>query len=145
MANKVAKNRESRKDEVLARAIADGSIAKAQAKAEADPFGHNLASSADTSQALLQAHLEFFTHLLNDGVKHEGVEWLGNGNPYVGIMLELAKEKGLKVTEQNIIARFANEGAVDIQAVTESNGNEMDQLNDASIAPFADGIMKGGV
>ena len=41
MANKVAKNRESRKDEVLARAIADGSIAKAQAKAEAAPFGHN--------------------------------------------------------------------------------------------------------
>ena len=133
--------RENRKDEVFAKQVADGTIAKANAVAEADPFQHNVPTSADKEMTLLQAHLEFFTHLLNDGVKHEGVEWLGNNNPYVACMLKVAKEKGLKVTEQNIIDRFANEGAVNIEAETQTpHENEMELVNDWGEFP----LVKGG-
>ena len=143
MAN-VSKNRESRKDVQLDKAIANGTIAKAQAAAEASPFSHNLTTDSDRTTIVHQAHLEFITHLVNDGVKHEGVAWLENGNDYVTTLLNLARSKGMKVTEQNIIDRFTNEGAVNIEAEIENNTvDEMDVMNDTTQAPLLDSVMRG--
>ena len=136
--------RENRKDAQLSKAIADGTIAKVQAEAEASPFAHNVATDADRTTAVAQAHLEFITHLVNDGVKHEGVAWLENDNDYVSTLLTIARLKGLKVTEQNIIDRFTNEGAVDIEAETENNTvADMDMMNDTTHAPMMDRVMRG--
>ena len=136
--------RENRKDAQLSKAIADGTIAKVQAEAEASPFAHNVATDADRTTAVAQAHLEFITHLVNDGVKHEGIAWLENDNDYVSTLLTIARLKGLKVTEQNIIDRFTNEGAVDIEAETENNTvADMDMMNDTTQAPMMDRVMRG--
>ena len=144
MANKVGKNRESRKDAQLAKAIENGTIAKVQAEAEASPFAHNVATDSDQASSIAQAHLEFITHLVNDGVKHEGVAWLENDNDYVTTLLNLARSKGMKVTEQNIIDRFTNEGAVNIEAEIENNTvDEMDVMNDTTQAPLLDSVMRG--
>jgi len=143
MAN-ISKNRENRKDAQLGKAIADGTIAKTQAEAEASPFAHNVATDSDRTTAVAQAHLEFITHLVNDGVKHEGVAWLENDNDYVTVLLKMAQLRGMKVTEQNIIDRFTNEGAVDIEAEIENNTvDEMDVMNDTTRAPLLDSIMRG--
>ena len=140
----VSKNRENRKDVQLAAAIADGTIAKTQAKAEASPFAHNVATDSDRANSIAQAHLEFITHLVNDGVKHEGVTWLKDDNDYVTTLLNLAKLKGLKVTEQNIVNRFTNTGAVNIEAETENNTvDAMDWMNDTTNAPLLDSVMRG--
>lgn len=140
----MANIRENRKDAQLNKAIADGTIAEIQAEAEASPFAHNVATDSDRANSISQAHLEFITHLVNDGVKHEGVAWLENDNDYVSTLLTIARLKGLKVTEQNIIDRFTNEGAVDIEAETENNTiDEMDIMNDTTNAPLLDSVMRG--
>lgn len=141
----MANIRENRKDAQLNKAIADGTIAKVQAEAEASPFAHNVATDSDRTGSVAQAHLEFITHLINDGVKHEGVAWLENDNDYVTTLLNLARSKGMKVTEQDIIDRFTNEGAVDIEAETENNTiDEMDMMNDTTNAPLLDSVMTLG-
>jgi hypothetical protein len=56
----------------------------------------------------------------------------------------MAQLRGMKVTEQNIIDRFTNEGAVNIEAETENIGNEMDMMNDTTNAPILDSIMSLG-
>jgi len=143
MAN-VSKNRESRKDVQLDKAIADGTIAQVQTEAEASPFAHNVATDSDRANSISQAHLAFITHLVNDGVKHEGVAWLENDNDYVTTLLNLAHSKGMKVTEQNIINRFVNQGAVNIEAEIENNTiDEMDLMNDTTNAPLLDSVMRG--
>ena len=142
--NHTGKNRESRKDAQLAAAIADGTIARVQAEAEASPFAHNVATDSDRANSIAQAHLEFITHLVNDGVKHEGVTWLKDDNDYVTTLLNLAKLKGLKVTEQNIINRFTNAGAVNIEAETENNTvDAIDLMNDTTNAPLLDSVLRG--
>jgi len=142
MAN-VSKNRENRKDAQLSKAIADGTIAKVQAEAEASPFAHNVATDSDQANSIAQAHLEFITHLVNDGVKHEGVAWLENDNDYVTVLLKMAQLRGMKVAEQNIIDRFTNEGAVNIEAETENTVAEIDMMNDTTNAPLLDSVMRG--
>ena len=144
MAN-ISKNRESRKDAQLSKAVENGTVAKTQAAAEASPFAHNVATDSDQASSIAQAHLEFITHLVNDGVKHEGVAWLENDNDYVAVLLKMAQLHGMKVTEQNIIDRFTNEGAVDIEAETENTGNEMDMMNDTTNAPLLDSVSKSSM
>jgi len=124
-------NRSSRKDVVLDKAIADGQIAMAQAEAESAWVANNLESDSDRQRKVHQAHLEFITRIVNDGVKNDGVDWLGDYNPYVDTLLALARIRGLKVTEQNIIDRFTNEGLVDVDAETERQQSDNEQVNDA--------------
>ena len=58
----------NRKNIVMAKAIESGNVAKVE----------KTMTTADIQRSVSQASIEFFTTLLNQGVKEQGVEFLDN-------------------------------------------------------------------
>lgn len=112
----MANGNSKRRNIVLAEAVASGQTAVAE----------KTMTSADRQRAVHQAHLEFITHLINDGVKNEGVDFLDE-NDYVGTLIKIAKIRGLKVTADMMKERFAKQGLIDTEK--EIEGKESDSIN----------------
>jgi len=112
----MANGNSKRKNIVLAEAVASGQTAIAEATM----------TSADRQRAVHQAHLEFVTHLLNDGVKNDGIDFLDDNN-YVDTLIQIAKIRGLKVSADMLKERFATQGLVDTEK--EIEGRESDSIN----------------